>query len=134
MAAARDLKILIVEDETFIGMCVGKMLAREGFTVQRIVSTGEEAIASARKEPPSLILMDVMLAGDLDGAQTAEAIRVAAGDIPIIFMTGYPREVVMKRLKNVTPSGFLLKPFDPTDLVNAILAVFPDVTTRTHVR
>ncbi len=133
MAAARDLKILIVEDETFIGMCVGKMLAREGFTVQRIVSTGEEAIASARKEPPSLILMDVMLAGDLDGAQTAEAIRGAA-DIPIIFMTGYPREVVMKRLKNVTPSGFLLKPFDPTDLVNAILAVFPDVTTRTDVR
>ncbi len=128
MAAAHDLKILIVEDEAVVGIYVGKMLTRAGFGISGIVSTGEEAIASARKEPPSLVLMDVMLGSGLDGAQAAEAI-CAAGAVPIIFMTGCSKDDVLKRLKRVRPAGFLLKPFESSDLLSAIQSVFPDVNT-----
>ncbi len=69
-----------------------------------------------------------MLGCGLDGAQAAEEI-CTSGAIPIIFMTGCSKQDVLKRLKHVTPAGFLLKPFEESDLLNAIHSVFSDVNT-----
>ncbi|MBD3305915.1 response regulator, partial [candidate division KSB3 bacterium] len=85
----RPFRILLVEDEVMIAMGLELELKRAGYPeCQRVVS-GEEALVRVAQEPPDLILMDIRLAGKLDGIETARQIQ-AQTDIPIIFMTGYP--------------------------------------------
>lgn len=81
-------KILIVEDEAIIAMTLRAELLRAGYNVCGVLSSGEEAIAFVKQELPDLILMDIHLAGDLDGLETARLINDSCKTF-IIFMSGY---------------------------------------------
>lgn len=103
------LKILLVEDEVLIAMQMKMELTRKGYDVYHSVSKGEEAIEIARENKPDLILMDIRLAGEIDGIEAGQQI-LARHDIPIIFMTGYPDEAVKQRAMQLHPIGYFLKP------------------------
>lgn len=101
-------KILIVEDEVLIGMMLSYNIEEFGFDVQEVVTTGEEAIASALSDPPDAILMDISLTGTMDGIDAAQLIK-AKQDIPIIFFTGYQDKELLQRAKSVSPWAILDK-------------------------
>ena len=105
----RTRRVLVVEDEVITAMSLEMELEQAGYTVCRKVSTGEEAVEIARKEVPDLILMDICLAGNVDGIEAAKLIRKNA-DIPMIFITGYADENMESRAKSLKPLGYLLKP------------------------
>jgi PAS domain S-box-containing protein len=64
---------------------------------------------------PDLILMDIQLAGEIDGITAAERIcRVA--DIPIIFLTGFSGDPLLQRAKITAPYGYLIKPVSAREL------------------
>ena len=68
---------------------------------------------------PDLVLMDLHLAGTMDGIDTAEQIRTLY-HIPVIFLTGHADETSLGRAKVTEPYGYVLKPFDERELHSAI--------------
>ena len=112
-------KILIVEDERIIAIDLQRRLERYGYRITGVTSTGHEAIASIESELPDIILMDVMLAGNMDGIQTAEICR-ERWEIPVIFLTAFSDEKTLERAKHVEPAGYILKPFKEKELYTSI--------------
>lgn len=111
--------ILIVEDETIIGLDLQKRLEKFGYTVVDLVSTGRQAIAQASDARPGIVLMDIMLGGDIDGIEAATEIRKTL-DIPIIFLTAFADDATLERAKQAEPFGYILKPFKERELYTTI--------------
>lgn len=109
------IDIIIIEDEIIIAMMLQEELRRIGYTVKEIFTTGEKAISYIRENPSSLLLVDVNLAGRLDGIQTIENIRDFA-KIPVIFITGFSNEEVVHRINELHPEGFFVKPVNIQEL------------------
>jgi len=107
--------ILIVEDEAIIADDLANKLRQLGYTIAGVTAKGEDALVLARDLRPSLILMDIRLAGAMDGIQAAEAIRREC-DLPVIFLTAHSDDATLQRAKLTDPFGYILKPFDERDL------------------
>ena len=114
-AIMKKIKILVVEDEAMMASSIKKMLQRLNYEVIATCSTGEEAIEQAQTHSPDLILMDIMLAGDMDGIETADWIRSHCG-LPVIYLTAYADDEIIKRAKTTHPFGYLIKPVQPREL------------------
>ncbi|NJC27416.1 LytR/AlgR family response regulator transcription factor [Neolewinella antarctica] len=112
-------KILIVEDEPIIAADLRDRLEDRGYHVIASVDTGEAALDIVRQQTPDVILMDVNLAGELDGVDTALAIRKLT-DVALIFLTSNSDAVTFARARAALPQAFLSKPFRGRDLTNAI--------------
>ncbi|MFA7229353.1 MAG: response regulator, partial [Melioribacteraceae bacterium] len=112
-------KILVVEDEMIISMELSHRLRRSGFDVVATAASGEDAIKKALELSPDLILMDIHIAGEIDGIQTAELIH-SKEDIPIIYLTAFSDEKTLDRAKLTEPYGFLIKPFEQRELETTI--------------
>lgn len=104
-------RVLIVEDDAIIGLHIRTSLRRMGYTVLGVLATGEEAIAQADQLQPQLILMDISLAGKIDGISAAEMIHKKMS-LPIIFLTALADPQTLQRAKITDPFGYILKPFD----------------------
>ncbi|OHD66350.1 MAG: hypothetical protein A2176_07665 [Spirochaetes bacterium RBG_13_51_14] len=112
-------KILIVEDSLVITMELQEKLTAAGYAVADAVVSGEEAIEAMRKMKPDLVLMDIMLAGKMNGIEASIEIKKVS-DIPIIYTTAYSDEDTIRRLKLTDPYAFLKKPYDDKELIIAI--------------
>ena len=108
-------KVMLVDDEAVITMQLEKRLPSMGYDVVGTASSGEESILMARDLKPSLILMDIVMPGRLDGIDAAEIISKEL-DIPIIFLTAYTDDEFIERAKNVEPYGYIIKPFNEREI------------------
>ena len=115
--------ILIVEDEAITGMGLKKSLTDLGYSVIGIVPTGEQAVEVAIEKKPNLVLMDIQLAGKMDGIVAAENIRVRAR-IPVIFLTAYSDDRFVQKAKITEPFGYILKPVREQELRTTIEMAF----------
>lgn len=115
-----NARIIIAEDEPIIAMDTQDSLISLGYDVLAIVETGEEAIQKAAEIKPDLILMDVVLAGDIDGIEASKQIRDTF-DIPVIFITARSTDQIIKRARDAEPYGYLVKPIGRNDLFTAIV-------------
>ncbi len=104
-------RVLIVEDDAIIGLHIRTSLKRMGYSVLGVAATGEEAIAQAEQLQPQIILMDISLAGSIDGITAAECIHKKMS-LPIIFLTALADPQTLQRAKITDPFGYILKPFD----------------------
>ena len=111
--------VLVVEDERLVALSMQRKLESLGYHVPVTVATGEEAIRQAERVEPDLILMDIMLAGGIDGITAASAIR-ENHNIPIIYLTAYSDDDTLRRARLTEPFGYLLKPFEGKELQTAI--------------
>lgn len=116
-------KILIVEDEAVIAMKLQQMLTRMGYDVIGMSYSGEEALDKARSLGPDLILMDIMLAGKMDGIRVAETVKSEL-DIPVIFLTAFSENKIVERAKKAEPFGYILKPFQDREIKATIEVAF----------
>ncbi|GFO96426.1 putative PAS/PAC sensor protein [groundwater metagenome] len=116
-------KIMIVEDESIIAEDIRMSLINKGYVVPSVVSTGEAAVEKAKEEKPDLILMDIMLAGKMDGIEAAGIIH-SKFNIPVIYLTAYCDEKILERAKITVPFGYLIKPFKERDLYITIEMAF----------
>ena len=113
------VSILLVEDEGLIARDLEDTLIRLGYQVSGIASEGTEAIEMARELHPQLVVMDVSLRGELDGIEAACEIQKDA-PVPVIFLTGHTDTETLQRAVMTGPLGYLIKPFQETDLRCAI--------------
>jgi PAS domain S-box-containing protein/putative nucleotidyltransferase with HDIG domain len=94
-------------------------LTAKGYAVPAIASSGAEAIEKTKEIQPDLVLMDIVLKGEMDGIKASEKIH-ALFDIPVIFLTAYADESVLKKAKITGPYGYILKPFEERELHIAV--------------
>jgi PAS domain S-box-containing protein len=110
-----NTKILIVEDERTTAVVISHFLNRLNYSVVGMVSSGEEAIKMVEEKNPDLVLMDIGLEGEMDGIEAAAIIKKKF-DAPVIFLTAYSDDNSIARAKETEPYGFLVKPFEQSDL------------------
>lgn len=115
-AAAADplvgATILVVEDDPDVRVTTLETLREAGCHVLE-AATGAEAIAQleARRAPPDLIVTDVVLSGDMTGAQVAARARERLPGVPVLFVSGYERNALMHGGRLDAGVHLLSKPF-----------------------
>ncbi|MBZ2166804.1 response regulator [Methanobacterium sp. VT] len=80
---------------------------------------GKDAIIKTGKTNPDLVLMDIQLNGEMDGIDTAKQIHELY-NIPFIYLTGSHNKIIIERAKQTEPSGYIYKPFNDSEIQNAI--------------
>ena len=108
-------RILVVEDEAIVARDIQLQLQELGYLPVGHATRGEEAVELARTLRPDLVLMDIQLAGAMDGIAAAQAIREQTG-VPVVFLTAFAGDDTLARAKRVQPHGYILKPFSEREL------------------
>jgi len=116
-------KILIVEDEKDIVKMLEYNLKKEGYRTFS-VHDGEDAIDSANRERPDLILLDLMLP-EMDGFEVCKALKKESktASIPIIMLTAKSQESDKVVGLELGADDYVTKPFSPRELIARIKAV-----------
>jgi len=112
-------KILIVEDDLVIAKNLQMMLKKMDYQVAQVLDSGEALLEALQQEIPDLILLDINLAGALDGIETAQQLKKTF-DIPFIFLTALSDRPTLERAKITEPQAYLIKPVESEPLRNAI--------------
>jgi PAS domain S-box-containing protein len=107
--------ILVVEDEPIVAKDIQHSLQQLGYRVPATVASGEDALRKAVDAKPDLVLMDIVLKGSMDGVQTAQWIQRRM-DVPVVYLTAFADEETLERVKTTSPAGYVLKPYQPTEL------------------
>ena len=108
------LHILIVEDEAVTAADLHDELLAQGYEVAGVADNAQAALRLAEETRPDLVLMDINLAGSVDGVLTASGMR--GMEIPVIFLTAHYDEATLARAKKASPVGYITKPFEPHQL------------------
>jgi two-component system phosphate regulon response regulator PhoB len=121
--SASGERILVVDDEPDIVALVAYHLAKAGYSVSTATS-GPEGLAAARREKPSLVVLDLMLPG-LTGLEVMEQLREdpATSRMAVLMLTARREE--SDRIKGLTlgADDYLTKPFSPQELMLRIAAI-----------
>jgi DNA-binding response OmpR family regulator len=115
------MRILVVEDDQKLASFLGRVLAEEGYSVDRC-ATGMDAIAQARTGVYELILLDWMIP-DIDGLEVCRQLRRDGLSVPLLMLTA--RDQVRERVLalDAGTDDYLVKPFDVEELVARIHAL-----------
>jgi two-component system, response regulator PdtaR len=111
-ATSARLHILLVEDEAISALALKRLVARLGHEICAMTAMAEDAIKLAGEMLPDIILMDIRLAGEMDGITAACEIRDRFG-IGSIFMTANSDPATRALAENARPLGFMAKPYSP---------------------
>jgi CheY-like chemotaxis protein len=108
-------KILIVEDEMITALDIRNQLCRLGYQVSALAKSGDEAVRLSSELDPDLILMDVNLAGPMNGIEASRRIQENKY-VPVVYLTAYPDVFVRNPSKMQCPYLCLSKPLSIPDL------------------
>lgn len=119
LSKARE-RVLIVEDDLLIASQMEAALEDAGFEVVGLAASGEEALELAKAEPPMLAVVDIRLAGDRDGVETALDLFRHHG-IRCIFASAHADSEARSRAEPAAPLGWLRKPYGMASLTTMVL-------------
>jgi len=116
-----DTRVLVVDDEATITDLVATALRYEGFSVE-VAGNGTDALRSAEKFRPDLVVLDVMLP-DRDGFAVVKRLRADGHHVPVVFLTA--RDSTEEKVKGLTVGGddYVTKPFSLEELIARVRAV-----------
>lgn len=114
-------RILIVEDQYFIALDCELNLRSAGLECVGIATTAADAVEIAERALPDLILMDIRLAGGVDGIDAAIVIFERLG-IRCIFASAHADSAVRRVAERARPLGWLEKPYTCSALLDAVRA------------
>lgn len=110
MKSTQKVKILIIEDEMIIAADLSLQLTKLGYDIIAIHTKAETALETLATNRPDIILMDVVLAGKMDGIEAATQILNTSW-IPVIFLTSNTDDATFQRALEAKPFAFVAKPF-----------------------
>ena len=116
-------RILVVDDEEDLLELVRYNLTKEGYEVE-CVDSGEDALRSARREPPDLIVLDLMLPA-VDGLEVCRRLKAESKtrEVPIIMLTAKSEESDMIAGLERGADDYIAKPFSPRVLTARVRAL-----------
>jgi two-component system phosphate regulon response regulator PhoB len=117
--------ILLIEDEDAIARLVEFALEREGFEVQR-AADGKEALGMLDKDPPALIVSDIMLPY-VSGHEIVTAVRDHERwrEVPILMLTSMTGQRDIVRALDSGANDYITKPFAIEELLARVRRLLP---------
>ncbi|MEM7163766.1 MAG: response regulator [Bacteroidota bacterium] len=112
-------KVLIVEDELPIAESLEEILDLLGHDVFGTAASYDEAIELMKSKEMDIILLDIQLKGDKNGLDVAQVINDEFR-LPYIFTTAFADENTIKQASDLSPFGYLVKPYALKDINPAI--------------
>ena len=119
MASSEQIRILIVENEGLVGCDLAATLSGMGYDVAGLCRSGEEALQLADDLRPDVVLMDVHLAGTLDGIETARQMSQRS-PVAVIYLTASADQATVARARETHPYGYMLKPYKEDELRSTV--------------
>lgn len=117
-------RILVVEDESIVAKDIQNTLIKLGYDVPSTASSAASAYEKLEELQPELVFLDIKLKGEEDGIHIAEHIKEKY-NIPVIFLTSYVDQETLDRAKVTEPYGYIVKPFNESDLKTTVeMALF----------
>ena len=113
-------KVMIVEDDPLLSVVEEKLVTSLGFEVVGKARSGEDALEQIHDMNPCILLMDIQLAGALDGIETAKKLRDQNVDVPVIFLSGDNSDAVKNQAEDLNYIDFLLKPVSKAALSDSL--------------
>jgi DNA-binding response OmpR family regulator len=116
-------RVLVVEDDADIAALLARSLRKAGF-VSSVLYSGSEVVAHVRRDPPDLLLLDVMLPG-IDGLEICRALRSDphTAAVPIILVTARAGEGDRIAGLDLGADDYVTKPFSPNEVVARVRAL-----------
>lgn len=111
--------ILIVEDEKLVADDLRETLELLGYVVPYTTTTAEDAIAQLEILLVDVVIMDIRLAGEMDGITASHLIQ-SQYHTPVIYLTANADFATLERVKSSRPFGYILKPFHEKTLATTI--------------
>lgn len=111
-------RVVIADDESLIRMDLREMLTNLGYLVVGDVGDGRSAVNLARELRPDIVIMDIKMP-DMDGIEAAQILteeRIA----PVLLLSAYSQQELVQRAQKAGVAGYLVKPFQESDLTPAI--------------
>ncbi len=117
------MDILVAEDDRDIADLIAHYFSRAGWRAQ-LTESGDDALASVRRNPVDLVVLDVMLPG-LSGLEVCRALRAdkTTAAIPIIMLTARAEESDRIIGLEIGADDYISKPFSPNELVARVRAL-----------
>jgi len=109
------ISVLIVEDDMLQAEAFKLQLIDCGYRIAALVIHGEDAVEQAQVLAPDVVLMDIVLAGKMEGVEAAQKIRESC-DIPVLYLTANADDAFFLRAKVTEPDAYLLKPSTPREI------------------
>jgi two-component system, cell cycle sensor histidine kinase and response regulator CckA len=116
--------ILVVDDEESIVQLAKTILYMEGYTVI-FGCSGEDALFVNENHPfpIHLLLTDIRMSPEINGCDLAQSMRILRPDIRVLYMSAYTDDKRVSQEVEAGISGFLRKPFSPSELVARVAKV-----------
>jgi two-component system, OmpR family, response regulator len=120
-ADGSPIRVLVVDDEAVLAELMTMALRYEGWTVST-AGDGAAAIAAARREPPDVVVLDVMLP-DMSGLDVLPKLRDLIPGLPLLLLTA--KDAVEDRIAGLTAGGddYVTKPFSLEEVVLRLRAL-----------
>lgn len=112
-------KVIVVEDEPLIADDLAQTLESLGYEVIKVIDNADDCVAALRKTKADIALLDINIKGAIDGIMLADIIKKEFG-IPFIFITSYTDDETLDKVKKLGPSGFIVKPFEDSEIRGTI--------------
>jgi len=117
-------KILLIEDDKFLGKIINKKLLKEGYTVIR-ATDGEQGVLKVEEQNPDLILLDIVLP-EMNGFEVLAKLKSspALAKIPVIILSNLGAKDEIKKGLDLGADDYLVKAhFNPSEIISRIEAV-----------
>jgi DNA-binding NarL/FixJ family response regulator len=119
--APAPARILVVDDDWFVRLQIERFLGCAGFEVVGIATDAAAAVSLADRLRPDLVLMDIRLAGPVDGVTAATEIADRFG-IRCLFVSAHTDQGTITRTLAARPAGWVPKPFTEAELLQGVRA------------
>jgi DNA-binding response OmpR family regulator len=115
--AARERRVLVVDDDERFGRFLATLLAGAGYTTD-VAATADEALFAAREQRPDAVVLDVVMPGRGGYSLCRELRSEIDADLPVVFVSG-ERVDPMDRAAGIIAGGddYLVKPVHPEELL-----------------
>ncbi|MHA8067188.1 helix-turn-helix domain-containing protein [Aquirufa sp. ROCK2-A2] len=122
-------KILVVEDEPLIALNIQVELEKEGYEVIIDCFNVSQALQLIEKENPNLVIIDIHLNDETSGIELGQ-ILLEKNERPFMFLTSYLDRMTLEKVRNTRPYGYLVKPFNPENLIATIFVILSNFEHR----
>jgi signal transduction histidine kinase/chaperonin cofactor prefoldin len=118
-------RVLLVEDEDAVRKVLKNGLERSGLEVVTASDSSSAEKAFKSQRPFDLMVTDIVMPGDLQGPALAKKLRKIDADLPVIFLSGYPKEAAVHGNGLKPDDVRLMKPVSRKELIEAVLMMLP---------
>ncbi len=122
MPNPQDYSVIVVEDETFLSKILSERLEDEGFKRVDVAGNGEEALQKIKTNPPSIILLDMILP-KMNGFEVLKALKEdkTLSGIPVLVLSNLGQDQDITQAKSLGAADYIVKSnFSMQKVVNKI--------------